>query len=65
MSANRLICAFNSSSKAAYKIVDLPSLFSVPPELVRLRRIRRILFQNDFFFTEIYFFKVKNKLYFF
>ena len=36
MSAKRLICIFNSSSKAAYKIVDLPSVFSVPPVLVWL-----------------------------
>ena len=49
MSAKRLICAVYSSSKAAYKIVDRPSLFSVLPELVWLRRIRRVLFRNDFF----------------
>ena len=49
MSAKRLICAVNSSSKAGYKIIDLPSLFLVLPELVWLRRIRRVLFQNDFF----------------
>ena len=34
MSAKRLIRAFNSSSNAADKIVDLPSLFSVLPDLV-------------------------------
>ena len=54
MSANRLICAVNSSSKAAYKSIDLPSLFLVLPELVWLRRIRRVLFQNDFCFKFIY-----------
>ena len=55
MPAKRLICAFNSSSRAGYKIIDLPSLFFlVLPELVWLRRIRRVLFQNDFFFKFIY-----------
>ena len=60
MSAKRLIRAVNSSSKAAYTIIDLPSLFLVLPELVWLRRIHRFLFQNDFFlnlFIKIYFFK--------
>ena len=51
MSAKRLIRAVNSSSKAAYTIIDLPSLFLVLPELVWLRRIHRFLFQNDFFFN--------------
>ena len=51
MSAKRLICAVNSSSKAAYKIIDLPSLFFLLPELVWLRTIRRFLFQNEFFFN--------------
>ena len=55
MSAKRLICAVNSSSKAAYKIIDLPSLFLVLSELVWLRRIRRVLFQNDFFFLNYLF----------
>ena len=41
MSAKRLICAD--------KIIDLPSLFLVLPELVWLRIIRRVWFQNDFF----------------
>ena len=50
MSAKRLIRAVKSSSKAAYTIIDLPSLFLVLPELVWLRRIHRFLFQNDFFF---------------
>ena len=54
MSAKRLIRAVNSSSKAAYTIIDLPSLFLVLPELVWLRRIHRFLFQNDFFFKFIY-----------
>ena len=61
MSAKRLIRAVNSSSKAAYTIIYLPSLFLVLPELVWLRRINRFLFQNDFFFKFIYyifFFKV-------
>ena len=31
MSAKRLICVVNSSYKASYNIVDLPSLFLVLP----------------------------------
>ena len=67
MSAKRLIRAVNSSSKAAYTIIDLPSLFLVLPELVWLRRINRFLFQNDFFFNlfiKIYFFKVFFTIFF-
>ena len=67
MSAKRLIRAVKSSSKAAYTIIDLPSLFLVLPELVWLRRINRFLFQNDFFlnlFIKIYFFKVFLQIFF-
>ena len=60
MSAKRLICAVNSSSEAAYTIVDLPILFSILPELVWLCRIRRVLFQNDFLqwhlFVKVFFY---------
>ena len=52
MSAKRFIGlrAFNSSSKAADKIADLPSLFPVGLllDVVWFRRIRRVLFRNDF-----------------
>ena len=47
--AKRLIRAFNYSSKAADKIVDLPSVFSVLPDVLWFRRILRVSFQNDFF----------------
>ena len=59
MSAKRLIslCAVNSSSKAAYTIVYLPSLFSVLPELVWLRITRRVLFRNDFILFKFIFLK--------
>ena len=49
MSAKRLIRVFISSSKPVYKIVDLQSLFSILPDLLWFCRIRRVLFQNDFF----------------
>ena len=57
MSAKHLICAVNKQPQDHRP----PQLVLVLPDLVWLRRIRRVLFQNDFFFKFIYlnlFFKV-------
>ena len=54
----RLLRAFMYSSKAVDKVVDLPSLFSVLPNVVWFLIIRRVLFQNDFFYQFNLFFTI-------
>ena len=58
MLAKRLIRAFKCSSKAVDKIVDLPSLFSVLPNVLWFRRIRRVFFRITFNFFFFYYFVI-------